>query len=63
MLEFRTQSSKLCKLFPKDIVHDHGWQSFITKWFMIQKIYSKAYTTLSANTHHDVTFFEVNGTA
>ena len=35
--------------------------SFMNKWFAIQKIYSKMYSSWSANTHHDKTIFEVHG--
>ena len=34
---------------------------FITSQCRIQKIYSKMYVTLCANTHNDITAFEVNG--
>ena len=31
----------------------------MTKWFTIQRIYSKKYPNSSDGTHHDVTIFEV----
>ena len=31
------------------------------KRFMTEKTYSEMYSTLSANAHHDVTYFEVDG--
>ena len=32
-----------------------NWLSLVTKWAMIQKIYSKMHTVSCTNTHHDVT--------
>ena len=37
------------------------WLSFMTKWYTIQKIRSKMYSTSCVNTHHDATTFEVAG--
>lgn len=48
---FRTQSSKPCKIFRKNIIHSYidisvSWLSVITKWFTIQKLNSVMYSTL-----------------
>ena len=32
----------------------------MTKWFTIQKLYSRMYTTSCTNSHHDVTAFKVD---
>ena len=34
------------------IIKSIGWLRFMTIWFTIQKMYSKIYSILSANTHH-----------
>ena len=34
------------------IIISIGWLRFMTIWFTIQKMYSKIYSILSANTHH-----------
>ena len=38
-----------------------SWLSFITYWFLMQKICSDLYRVSRANTHHDVTDFRVDG--
>ena len=37
------------------------WPSFMTIWYLIQKIYSKMLSTSCVNSHHDVRALEVNG--
>ena len=32
-----------------------NWQSFVTSWFVVQKIYSKMHLVSCTNTHRDVT--------
>ena len=38
-----------------------SWPSFSSKWFTIQKIGSKMYSTLCADNCHDVTTSDING--
>ena len=40
---------------------DIVWPSFTSKWFTIQKIYSKVYSTSYSNTHHNITMVVTDG--
>ena len=57
----RIQPSKQCtfslKILP--MIISISWLSFTSKLFEIQKAYSKTYSTLWANAHHDTTTLQV----